>query len=123
MTRSASGVKPNPAQEAMSADIPKQLPLWVRIFRPTEPTNATKDPPQSMRCGGGSLDCEHGQSSVLFNSILRLYLQLQESHGIMANLDSFRGVYKAVDKQDIDVDIYLPQEERHGSSSQYPVSK
>ncbi|KAH7002426.1 Alpha/Beta hydrolase protein [Ilyonectria destructans] len=39
----------------------------------------------------------------------------------MANLDSFRGVYKVVDKQDIDVDIYLPQEERHGSSSQYPV--
>lgn len=62
-----------------------------------------------------------GLSSVLFKSILCLYLQPQESHDTMANLDSFRGVYKVVDRQDIDVDIYLPQKDRHGSSPQYPV--
>ncbi|KAH7143520.1 Alpha/Beta hydrolase protein [Dactylonectria macrodidyma] len=39
----------------------------------------------------------------------------------MTDLNSFRSVYKVVDNQEIDADIYLPQNEKHGSSAKYPV--
>lgn len=41
----------------------------------------------------------------------------------MASPSGFRAVYKVVDEQEIDVDVYLPQSETAKGSARYPVSE